>query len=142
MGEAAFWLDLDKIDLSKLVVFEMMLLDKVVDALHRIDLCFVSYREPHFALPVLDLEIVARKLSDPAVRKGAGHENLAELMQLGYQTGAVIGSVKFTARQFLETVKGKPQCSLDGFGRDWINYRLELIIFVVMDVDRPLPLPR
>jgi hypothetical protein len=36
MGEAAFWLDLDKIDLSKLVVFEMMLLDKVVDALHRI----------------------------------------------------------------------------------------------------------
>jgi hypothetical protein len=86
MGEAAFWLDLDKIDLSKLVVFEMMLLDKVVDALHRIDLCFVPYREPHFALPVLDLEIVARGLSDPAVRKGAGHENLAELMQLGYQT--------------------------------------------------------
>jgi hypothetical protein len=37
-------------------------------------------------LPVLDLEIVARGLSDPAVRKGAGHENLAELMQLGYQT--------------------------------------------------------
>jgi hypothetical protein len=60
MGEAAFWLDLDKIDLSKLVVFEMMLLDKVVDALHRIDFGLVPYREPHFALPVLDLEPVAR----------------------------------------------------------------------------------
>jgi hypothetical protein len=63
-------------------------------------------------------------------------------MELGYQAGAVIGSVKFTARQFLETVKGKPECPFNGFGRDWIYHRLKFAVFVIMDINRLLRLPR
>src|SRR5947209_8791041 len=98
-------LDLDKLDLSEFGAFKMTLPDQVVDAVHRVDFGLVPYREPHFALPVLDLEPVARSSSNPAVRERAGDENAAELMQLGYQTGAVIGSIEFAARRILETIE-------------------------------------
>src|ERR1700680_3082080 len=114
----------------------MTLADQVVDAVHRVDFGLVPYREPHFALPILDLEPVARASSNPAVRERAGNENAAELMQLGYQTGAVIGSIEFAARQILETVEREPQRRLDGFGRDWLHIRLEFTLAIV-DIHRP-----